>query len=94
MIDLTKGAQRRIGDFALNRSCYLIAQNGDPRQKARNRLCADVFRRTDLPAGRFRSALYVRRGDFDRQRFMGFRFIRLQLFQMYPAGKHQVIAGQ
>lgn len=34
MIDLPKGAQRRIDDFALTRyACYLIAQNGDPYKK-------------------------------------------------------------
>lgn len=34
MIDLAKGAQRRIEDFALTRyACYLIAQNGDPTKK-------------------------------------------------------------
>ena len=31
MIDLAKGAQRRIEDFALTRyACYFIAQNGNP----------------------------------------------------------------
>lgn len=35
MIDLAKGAQRDVGDFALTRyACYLIAQNGDPRKDA------------------------------------------------------------
>ena len=34
MIDLGKGAQRRIDDLALTRyACYLIAQNGDPTKK-------------------------------------------------------------
>ncbi|MGI9159898.1 MAG: BRO family protein, partial [Saprospiraceae bacterium] len=34
MIDLGKGAQRRIEDIALTRyACYLIAQNGDPTKK-------------------------------------------------------------
>ena len=31
MIDLAKGAQRHIEDFALTRyACYFIAQNGNP----------------------------------------------------------------
>lgn len=35
MIDLAKGAQRVVEDFALTRyACYLIAQNGDPRKDA------------------------------------------------------------
>ncbi|MEI2765575.1 MAG: hypothetical protein V9F82_07815 [Dermatophilaceae bacterium] len=34
MIELAKGAQRRIEDLALTRyACYLIAQNGDPTKK-------------------------------------------------------------
>lgn len=34
MIELAKGAQRRIEDMALTRyACYLIAQNGDPTKK-------------------------------------------------------------
>jgi DNA-damage-inducible protein D len=33
MIELAKGAQRKINDVALTRyACYLIAQNGDPRK--------------------------------------------------------------
>jgi DNA-damage-inducible protein D len=33
MIDLGKGASRRVDDYHLSRfACYLIAQNGDPRK--------------------------------------------------------------
>ena len=38
MIDLAKGAQREVEDIALTRyACYLIAQNGDPREGSRSR---------------------------------------------------------
>jgi DNA-damage-inducible protein D len=44
MIETGKGAQRSVEDYALTRyACYLIAQNGDPRRKAKIALAQTYF---------------------------------------------------
>ncbi len=55
MVDIGSGSQREVDDYHLSRfACYLIAQNGDPRQ-AGNRPGPEVFRRPGPPAGAMRA---------------------------------------
>ena len=47
MIDLAKGAQRKIADIKLSRyACYLIVMNGDPRNPHSRKKCEIVEERT------------------------------------------------